>query len=82
MNLTQKIKEKKAEFQSSAPEEIQEAMTRAIKELQNSQLMDKVLTKGDTAPDFTLENTVGETINLRHTLEAGPVVAGFYRGRW
>jgi hypothetical protein len=82
MNLTQKIKEKKSEFQSSAPDEIQEAMDRAIKQLQDSKMMNKVLTKGDNAPDFTLENTFGDSINLNDTLSSGPVVAGFYRGRW
>jgi len=82
MNLTQKIKEKKSEFQSSAPDEVQEVIARAIKELQGSKIMDKVLTKGDKAPDFTLENTRGNDINLNDTLSSGPVVLGFYRGRW
>ncbi|MDT8378112.1 MAG: hypothetical protein RQ739_04395 [Desulfotignum sp.] len=82
MNLTQKIKEKKSEFQSSAPDEIQEVMGRAIKQLQHSKMMGQVLKKGDKAPDFTLENTSGDYINLNDTLSSGPVVAGFYRGRW
>ncbi len=82
MNLTQKIKEKKAEFQSSAPEEAQEVMAGAIKELQDSEIMDKVLTKGDKAPDFILEDTRGNYVNLHNTLASGPVVLGFYRGRW
>ena len=67
MNLTQRIKEKKSEFQSSAPDEVQEVMGRA---------------KEDKAPDFTLENTRGNYINLNDTLSSGPVVMGFYRGRW
>jgi hypothetical protein len=82
MNLTQKIKEKKSEFQSSAPDDVQEVMARAIKELQNSEIMNKALIKGDQAPDFTLENTRGNHINLKDTLSSGPVVLGFYRGRW
>jgi peroxiredoxin len=57
-------------------------MTRAIKELQDSKIMDKVLTKGDKAPDFTLENSHGIYINLNDILSSGPVVPGFYRGRW
>ena len=82
MNLTQKIKEKKAEFQSSAPEEVRTVMARAIKNLQDSEIMDKVLTIGDKAPDFTLEDTRGNSVNLQNTLSSGPVVLGFYRGRW
>ena len=71
MNLTQRIKEKKSEFQSSAPGKVQEVMARAIKELQDSKIMDKVLTKGDKAPDFTLENTASSILlarsSSRHT---------------
>jgi hypothetical protein len=82
MNLTQKIKDKKAEFQSSAPDDVQEVMARAIKGLQDSEIMDNALTKGDKAPDFTLEDTRGNHVNLHDTLSLGPVVLGFYRGRW
>ncbi len=82
MNLTQKIKEKKAEFQSSAPDKVKAVMTRSIKQLQDSEMMDKVLTKGDTAPDFTLEDTRGNHVTLYNILSSGPVVLGFYRGRW
>ncbi len=82
MDLTQKIKEKKAEFQSSAPDEVQEVMNRSIKKLQDPKIMDKVRTKGDKAPDFTLEDTRGNDANLHNILSSGPVVLGFYRGRW
>jgi hypothetical protein len=82
MNLTQRIKEKKSEFQSSAPGEIQDVMARAIKEMQDSKIMDKALTKGDKAPEFTLENTRGNYFTLYKILSSGPVVLGFYRGRW
>jgi hypothetical protein len=82
MNLTQKIKEKKAEFQSSAPDEIQNVMKHAIKDLQDSGIMKKALTKGDTALDFSLEDTRNNVVNLNDNLSAGPVVLGFYRGSW
>ena len=71
-----------SEFQSSAPDDVQEVMARAIKKLQNSEIMNKALTKGVQAPDFILENTRGSLINLKDTLLSGPVVLGFYRGRW
>ncbi len=82
MNLTKKIEEKKAQFQSSAPGEVLEVMERAEKELTDSGIMDRVLTKGDKAPDFTLEDTRDNSVNLGSTLSSGPVVLGFYRGRW
>lgn len=80
MNLTQKIKEKKAEFQSSAPDEVQNVMKRAMKDLQDSGIMKKALTKGDTAPDFSLEDTHNNFVHLNKILSSGPVVLGFYRG--
>lgn len=37
---------------------------------------------GDTAPDFTLSNATGESINLAELLQQGKVVLTFYRGTW
>lgn len=82
MNLKEKIKEKKAQFQSSASEKNQEVMKRAMKELQDSGILDKASGKGDKASDFTVENYAGKSVNLKETLSSGPVVLGFYRGRW
>jgi peroxiredoxin len=57
-------------------------MKRAMKELQDSGILDKASGKGDKAPNFTVENSTGRSINLKETLSKGPVVLGFYRGRW
>ncbi len=82
MNLKEKIKEKKAQFQSSASEKNQEVMKRAMKGLKDSGILDNAPGKGDKAPDFTVENYAGKSVNLKETLSNGPVVLGFYRGRW
>ncbi|WP_200333979.1 peroxiredoxin-like family protein [Thiocystis violacea] len=37
---------------------------------------------GETAPDFTLPNAVGESVPLAALLRTGPVVLVFYRGAW
>ncbi len=81
MDLTQKIKEKKAEFQSSALDKVQDAMGRAIKNLQDSGIMDRALAKGDTALDFTLEDTRNNFANLSNILSTGPVVRPLVTGR-
>lgn len=81
MSLQEKIQEKKAEFRSSAPNDVQEAMARAIREFQESNIVDKALKSGDRAPDFTLPNGKGEPVNLNRILSSGPAVVGFYRGR-
>jgi peroxiredoxin len=37
---------------------------------------------GDRAPDFTLQDQLGNEVSLTHELEQGPVVLIFYRGEW
>ena len=37
---------------------------------------------GEKAPEFSLPNAKGSTIQLANLLEAGPVVITFYRGSW
>lgn len=37
---------------------------------------------GESAPDFTLENTAGTEITLSDTLEGGPTVLVFFRAAW
>jgi len=37
---------------------------------------------GDMAPDFSLQNAVGNTVNLKEYLKKGPVVLTWYRGGW
>ena len=82
MTLKQKTEAKKEEFQSSAPKEIQESMGRAIEQLRKTGIEKRSIREGDKAPDFTLNDTEGTPVNLKETLSAGPVVLGFYRGRW
>jgi peroxiredoxin len=47
-----------------------------------SQMKDAGLKVGETAPDFTLPNAVGESVRLYDLLKKGPVVLTFYRGTW
>lgn len=37
---------------------------------------------GDIAPDFKLENEMGENISLKESLKKGPVLLVFYRADW
>jgi len=82
MSLQEQMEAKRQEFQSSASQEILQVMGRAAKELIESGIMDRVLKEGDQAPDFTLINAQGTPVNLKERLSTGPVVLGFYRGRW
>lgn len=45
-------------------------------------LPDPGLKVGAKAPNFSLKNAEGKSVNLRSALEKGPVVLVFYRGAW
>ena len=82
MNLEEKIQAKKEEFQKAAPEDVKQIMGRAMKSLMDSGILERALKEDSDSPDFTLNNARGEPVNLKETLSSGPVVLGFYRGRW
>jgi len=59
-----------------------ETMERHIEFLRESGALDKVLKKGDHAPEFNLKNQNGEIISSSELLKQGPLVVSFYRGSW
>jgi hypothetical protein len=82
MDLQEKMSAKKKDFESSAPKEVLEIMNGATEALKKSGIMNRVKRKGDLAPDFSLKDAYGKTLNLKDRLSETPVVLGFYRGRW
>ena len=82
MSLKQKIDAYKEAFKTKAPQEAQDIMKRATEALQNSPQMNNTIKTGDMAPDFTLKNADNQDVDLGDLLSRGPVVLGFYRGRW
>lgn len=82
MSLKEKIDAYKEGFKAKAPESAQEIMRRATEDLQNSPQMLNTVNVGDMAPDFTLKNTENVDVALGDLLARGPLVLGFYRGRW
>ena len=82
MTLQDKLNEQKANFEKNAPPEALEVMHRATSDLRNSGILDQVLTVGDTAPEFELENTSAERIRSKDILSDRLMVLTFYRGKW
>ena len=82
MKLQDKLNAYKKGFLKQAPEDDLKIMNRATEDLQNSGILESVVQVGDIAPDFTLENTDGTMLGLSDALKDGPVVLGFYRGKW
>ncbi len=82
MKLQDKLDDIKKGFQEQAPREALDIMHRAVEDLNNSGILDQTVKVGDKAPEFTLNNTKGQTVTLSQLLAKGPLVLGFYRGRW
>lgn len=82
MSLQEKLDAASAAFKASAPPEAVEAIHRAVAELKESDIADRVVGVGDTAPGFELPNTGGETVRSSELLDRGPLVVTFYRGVW
>ncbi|MEM9280966.1 MAG: hypothetical protein AAGA96_04005 [Verrucomicrobiota bacterium] len=68
--------------QSTLPQEIKDQMARHRDEVEATGIYDKAKKVGDLAPDFTLKDYRGQTVNLAALLENGPVVLTWYRGGW
>ena len=82
MTLPEKMAEFKKNFEAKAPKDVLEIMHRAQQTLIDSGILENVPKAGDKAPDFTLKDTKGLPVTLSGLLKKGPVVLGFYRGRW
>jgi|GEM_PF-126105 len=53
-----------------------------VAELSHSGLVERSLQVGDRAPNFTLPDANGNSVELQQLLQSGPVVVSFYRGMW
>jgi len=82
MSLTQDLANLSAQVRDRIPAEAQAAMGKATEDLINSGVLDRSLKTGDRAPNFTLPNAVGKTVELNALLAQGPTVISFYRGQW
>ncbi len=82
MKLQEKLDALRENFEKQVPPESLALMHRATDDLRNSGIMDRAVKVGDKAPDFTLKNTSGQEVSLSQLLSKGPVILGFYRGRW
>jgi hypothetical protein len=80
--LQDKLNKQKANFEKKVPTETLEVMHRATADLRNSGIVDQVLTIGDRAPEFELENAGGKRIRSKDILSDRMMVLTFYRGRW
>lgn len=64
------------------PPEQQDIYQRGIDRLRESGIADRIIKRGEKAPDFTLTSSSGQPVTLSERLKAGPVVLVWYQGGW
>lgn len=82
MNLTAALASTLAENRSRIPAAARTVMDQAIADLQQSDIVNRALAKGDVIPAFELPDALGQTVSSQTLLAAGPLVISFYRGGW
>ena len=55
---------------------------RAVAELLNSGIEERILPVGAAAPEFTLNDASGRPVRSADLLALGPLILKFFRGRW
>lgn len=82
MNLPEALSKQKDKFLQAVPPQTAAVMQDAIDDLSNSSILKNCLKKGETAPDFTLEDSSDKSFTLYDILAEGPVILKFFRGDW
>ncbi|HLH08222.1 MAG TPA: peroxiredoxin-like family protein [Terriglobales bacterium] len=81
-SLREELAERKRLMELYVPADTRAINERATEELRNSGVVDRALTVGDVAPEFTLADQDGQTVSSTALLRKGPLVVAFLRGRW
>ena len=82
MSLTDTLAKQQADSKAMLPPEVRDTMSTATADLAASGIVESAIAVGATAPDFTLPNATGASVQLTQLLSQGPVVLSFYRGQW
>ena len=80
--VSEKLKARQDDFADKASQQKQDDYDEGIKLVEESGVLETAKNVGDTVPDFTLPNALGQEISLSALLEQGPVVLIWYRGEW
>lgn len=82
MSLNQQLEEMRQDSWGRWTPEKVAILHRSFDDLTRSGILDRILKKGDRAPDFTLRSAEGANVSLAGLRKSGPVVLAFYRGHW
>lgn len=81
-SLKSKLEKKKANFELKADDNKKRAYQEGLESVEKSGIVTTAKQVGDTAPNFTLANALGEPVSLKDYLKKGPVILTWYRGGW
>jgi peroxiredoxin len=80
--LSEIFAERKQLIAKYVPPETQAVHARVISELKEKRLAENILSVGNKAPDFKLQDHDGDLVSSRDLLNHGRLVVLFFRGRW
>lgn len=80
--LAAELELRKANFNKKADATTKKMYKDGLDAVSNSGILESAKNIGDIAPNFELENALGETVSLKSYLDKGPVVLVWYRGGW
>jgi peroxiredoxin len=81
-SLKSKLEEKKENFELKADDTKKIAYKKGIESVENSGILSTAKQVGEKAPNFTLNNALGQPVELNDYLKKGNVVLTWYRGGW
>ena len=81
-SLKSKLEEKKANFEKRADDNKKRAYKEGLESVEKSGITATAKQVGEKAPDFVLNNAIGNPVKLSDYLKKGKVVLTWYRGGW
>jgi len=81
-SLKSQLDERKEKFGKKADPQKRKAYKEGIASVEKSGIVEKAMQVGDTAPNFVLNNALGEAVELNEYLKKGKVILTWYRGGW
>lgn len=80
--LKEALDERRASFATKADDYTKKVFEEGIQAVLNDGTLQAAKQVGDTAPNFSLQNATGKTIELKDYLAQGKVILTWYRGGW
>lgn len=81
-SLKSKLEQRKVDFSQKANDNKKRAYAEGIESVNKSGIVKTAKQVGDVAPDFTLNNALGQPVKLSDYLKKGKVILTWYRGNW